>query len=80
MNCVANRDGNNVLDYKDVQGIDDWPNTTQVDGRQQQGKETVYNFVGKFVSKIYGNCSINKWVSKRKGKFLFDIGYWSTHT
>ena len=36
-------------------------------------KETVYNFVSNFVSKIYGNHSINKWLSKRKGKIFSDM-------
>ena len=36
-------------------------------------KETVYNFVSNFASKIFGNRSINKWLSKRKGENFLDM-------
>jgi hypothetical protein len=39
----------------------------------EENKKTVYNFVSKLVSKIYGTRSINKWLSKRKGENFFDM-------
>ncbi len=36
-------------------------------------KLTIFAFVAKFVSRIYGICTINTWLSKKKGPTFFDL-------
>ena len=48
-------------------------NPTSFKLMDSNNKETVYIFVSKFVSKIFGNRLINKWLSKRKGENFFDM-------
>jgi hypothetical protein len=39
----------------------------------EDNKLTICAFVDKFVSKIYGICKINAWLSKKKGCTFFDL-------
>jgi hypothetical protein len=36
-------------------------------------KLTILAFVAKFVSRMYGICMINMWLSKKKGSIFFDL-------
>jgi hypothetical protein len=36
-------------------------------------KLTIFAFVAKFVSRIYGICAINTWLSKKMGSTFFDL-------
>jgi hypothetical protein len=65
LNFVATRDGNIILDYKDMQEL--------MTSSTPLALMDMYNFVSKFLSKIYQNRLINKWLSKRKGENFFDV-------
>jgi hypothetical protein len=68
---VATRDGVIILNYKDIQDL--MTSLTPLKLMGNKSKKIVYDFVSKLVSKVYGNSSINKWLSKRKRENFFDI-------
>ncbi len=59
------------INYKEVQELLLQPRElTIVDNGN---KLTIFAFVAKFVSRIYGIRTINTWLSKKKGSTFFDL-------
>jgi hypothetical protein len=56
---VTTRDGVIIINYKDIQDL--MTSLTPLKLMDKENKKTVYNFVSKLVSKIYGSHLINKW-------------------
>jgi hypothetical protein len=59
------------IDYKDVQELLVQPRELKI--VDKGNKLTIFTFVAKFVSRIYGTCTINTWLSKKKGSSLGDV-------
>jgi hypothetical protein len=59
------------INYKDVRELLVPPKEFKIIGEGY--KLTIFAFVAKFVSRIYGICMINMWLSKKKGPTFFDL-------
>jgi hypothetical protein len=59
------------IDYKDIQELLVQPRDLKI--VDEGNKLTNFTFVAKFVSRIYGICTINTWLSKKKGSTFFDL-------
>ena len=59
------------IDYKLVREILVYPKNPNL--QDEIKKKIIFVFVSKFVSKIYGVCMINAWLSKKKGCTFFDM-------
>ena len=59
------------IDYKDVQELLVQPRELKI--VDEGNKLTIFAFVAKFVSRIYGICTINTWLSKKKGSTFVDL-------
>jgi hypothetical protein len=59
------------IDYKDIQEFLVQPRELKI--VDKGNKLTVFAFVAKFVSRIYGICTINTWLNKKKDSTFFDL-------
>jgi hypothetical protein len=59
------------INYKDVRELLVCPQEFKM--IKESYKLTIFAFVEKFVSRIYGICQINMWLSKKKGSTFFDL-------
>jgi hypothetical protein len=57
--------------YKDIQDLLVQPRELKI--VDKGNKLTIFAFDAKFVSRIYGICMINMWLSKKKGSTFFDM-------
>jgi hypothetical protein len=55
------------INYKDVQELLVHPKEFKIIEERYKLMLTIFAFVAKFVSRIYGICMINTWLSKKKG-------------
>jgi hypothetical protein len=59
------------INYKDVQELLVHPKEFKI--IEEGYKLMIFAFVVKFVSRIYGICMINTWLSEKKGPTFFDL-------
>jgi hypothetical protein len=59
------------IDYKEVQELLVQPRELMI--VDKGSKLRIFAFVAKFVSRIYRICTINTWLSKKKGSTFFDL-------
>ena len=59
------------INYKDVQELSVLPKEFKI--IEEGYKLTIFAFMAKFVSRIYGILMINTWLSKMKGSTFFDL-------
>jgi hypothetical protein len=59
------------INYKDVQELLVCPKEFKI--IEEGYKQAIFAFVAKFVSRIYGICMINTWLSKKRGSTFFDL-------
>jgi hypothetical protein len=59
------------INYKDVQELLVRPKEFKI--IEEGYKLTIFAFLAKFVSRIYGICMINMWLSKNKGSTFFNL-------
>jgi hypothetical protein len=59
------------INYKDVQELLVHPKEFKI--LEEGYKLTIFAFVAKLVSRIYGICVINTWLSKKKRSTFFDL-------
>ncbi len=59
------------INYKDVREL--LVRTKKFKMIEESYKLTIFAFVEKFVSRIYGIRQINTWLSKKKGSTFFDL-------
>jgi hypothetical protein len=59
------------IDYKDIQELLVRPRELEI--VDKGNILTIFAVVAKFVSRIYGICTINTWLSKKKGSTFFNL-------
>ena len=59
------------INYKDLQELLVQPRELMI--VDKGSKLRIFAFVPKFVSRIYRICTINTWLSKKKGSTFFDL-------
>ena len=59
------------IDYEEVRELLVQPKSIML--MDEVNKMTICAFVDKYISKIYGICKINSWLSKKKGYTFFDL-------
>ena len=60
-----------IIDYKSVREFLVYPRNQNL--QDEIKKKIIFVFVSKFLSRIYGICMINAWLSKKKGSTFFDL-------
>ena len=60
-----------IIDYKSVREFLVYPRNQNL--QDEIKKKIIFVFVSKFLSRIYGICMINAWLSKKKGSTFFNL-------